>query len=97
MNLDEYAKEDMERSNELILKNFEKIEKDQNIDIFDDFLPEFNDLKGKNFTTLKCGGSIQVCEKYPSSNLGRLLGSGLYDNVIFPPDLHCHQYRFSKT
>ena len=66
----------------------EKLSRGKKIDIFEDIVPEFKDLKGKSYAGLVAGGSIKICENFPKTNLGFLLKSGLYDTVIFPMDCY---------
>jgi len=100
-NLDERAKQDLEHSHEIIEKVGNKWNKKQDIKLFEDIFPEFEDLQGKNYSSVDCAGSIQGCEEFANANLGLLLGSGLYDNVIFPlrfvPDKKTFEKRYGLS
>lgn len=84
MNLREWAKRDSKKTIEITLKSLDKCVKGQKIDILEDLLPELKHLKGKNYTVIPPGRTLDRCETIPKFNLGLLLGSGLYDNAIVP-------------
>lgn len=84
MDLKEWGKEDEKKSNEQINKALEKLAKNQKIDLLGDLCPELVGLKDESYAALHPGHSFKGCEHFPRSNLGLLLGSGLYDKILVP-------------
>ena len=84
MDIEGWEKKDREKSSEYLDKALEKLSKGQKIDWFEDILPEFKDLKEESYAVLHPAISPEECEFFPTSNLGLLLGSGIYSKVLIP-------------
>lgn len=97
MNLETLEKEEIDKTQELLLKSFDKVSRGEKIDILEDLIPEFRDLKNKSYTIWMPPRSPEIAEKYPSHNLGTLLSSSMYDHIIVPVSAEPNEAIFTYT
>lgn len=83
MDLKKWAEEDWRKAHELTSRCLDKLARGQKIDLFEDLVVEFKDLKGKNYA-MWVPVSTPVAEEHPCDDLGTLLNSCLYDHILVP-------------
>lgn len=101
MDLKKWREEEFRRANETLQICVKRWKRGEEIDLLEHLIPEFKNLNGKNYTLWVPPGSPEVAEECPSSNLGILLNSSLYEHVIVPinetPDKATFLYRYGLS